>query len=220
MTNLFKCLFKMFDQEDYKNYEHKEHVEYNEIILLNEEIDKYDVTEIKNEKIIDSNIKYEKTLEFIKILSKKIENLYSINTICENPKHNDILKSFGSEKKISVSIEKYLIRIIYYINANYGEESDINSIGCNTTLISYYYMMRLSKKIPITQNNVHKILLATFHNALIFTQDENISRETLSQIFGISLKTLEELTINCLILMDFNLFVKHKIYDYLKTKYH
>ena len=69
------------------------------------------------------------------------------------------------------------------------------------------------KKIMLTEFNVHKILFCCIIIAVKFNEDKYYTNKYYSKIGGMDLKHLNEMEMELLISINFDLFIESKVYD-------
>ena len=110
---------------------------------------------------------------------------------------------FSSRNLPKISISDYLYRIMKYTKV---EES--------TLIIALIYIDRFckNKKVILTEYNVHRLLLASVVVAIKFNEDKYYKNLFYSKIGGIEVEEMNQLEIDFLIFLNFNLFVEHEVY--------
>ena len=69
------------------------------------------------------------------------------------------------------------------------------------------------KKIMLTEFNVHRILFCCIITAVKFNEDKYYTNKYYSKIGGMDLKQLNEMEMELLISINFDLFIESKVYD-------
>ena len=69
------------------------------------------------------------------------------------------------------------------------------------------------KKIMLTEFNVHRIFFCCIIIAVKFNEDKYYTNKYYSKIGGMDLKQLNEMEMELLISINFDLFIESKVYD-------
>ena len=85
----------------------------------------------------------------------------------------------------------------------------------STIIITLIYIDKIceSSNLQLTILNIHRLLLACMVVALKYNEDDYYSNEYYAKVGGISLKELNQLEYNILILLDFNVFIDDDLYE-------
>ena len=85
----------------------------------------------------------------------------------------------------------------------------------STIIITLIYIDKIceSSNLQLTMLNIHRLLLACMVVALKYNEDDYYSNEYYAKVGGISLKELNQLEYNILILLDFNVFIDDALYE-------
>ena len=158
-----------------------------------------DFEELKefNDEIINDELKG-KILFISSLFEKLIEN----NTSKFN---NSIfnLKIFETEEIPTISINKYIERIVKYTNC---EE--------NTLILSLIYLDKIClKNINLTVYNIHKFVFSSILVSIKFNEDKIYKNDYYEYIAGVSLKELNLMEDNFLQILDYQVFVKKNIFN-------
>ena len=156
--------------------------------------------EICPEDLIDQNIfSYNKN-------EKLIVNRSNINI---NNSSIVLLDIFNNDEIPNISIYNYLSRIVEYTNCE-----------DNILILSLTYLNQIIKKnINLTVFNIHKFLFASILLAIKMNEDKIFKNEYYSSIAGISLKELNLIEYNFLIILDFQIFIPENIFNYYKNEF-
>ena len=152
----------------------------------------------------------EKEKEKILIPIKSIEVISDLlNNICEENKiknevQNIKIKPFTTKNIPSMSIKDYLLRLSQYTKIN---ES--------TIILILIYIDRICKinNFHITFNNIYKLIICSMIIAIKYNEDNFYSSEIYAKLGGVTLKELNYLEFQFLILIKFSLFVEKDLFD-------
>jgi hypothetical protein len=143
-----------------------------------------------------------------------INNTFYISAISEilnkliqtNQKQNkpEMLTYFHSETIPQISLMDYLLRIQQYSN-----------IELSTLIISLIYLDRIycMNKLTLNFHNIHKLLLTSVLMSIKYNEDSLYRNDYFAEIGGVSLKELNQMEIEFLSGIQFNLFVNNDLYD-------
>ena len=138
------------------------------------------------------------------ILEKYINISKNINM--KKSKEFSLFEVFYNYEIPEISIYKYLQRIILYTN-----------IEENTLVSSLIYIDRLCiKNIPVNIYTIHKLLFSCILIALKVNEDCFYKNNYYSEISGISLKELNLLEYNLLVLLDFQTCISLEVFNEYK----
>ena len=167
--------------------------------------------EICPEDLIDQNIfSYNKNEKLIQSITFAIEKLI-VNRSNININNSSIvlLDIFNNDEIPNISIYNYLSRIVEYTNCE-----------DNILILSLTYLNQIIKKnINLTVFNIHKFLFASILLAIKMNEDKIYKNEYYSSIAGISLKELNLIEYNFLIILDFQIFIPENIFNYYKNEF-
>ena len=167
--------------------------------------------EICPEDLIDQNIfSYNKNEKLIQSITFAIEKLI-VNRSNININNSSIvlLDIFNNDEIPNISIYNYLSRIVEYTNCE-----------DNILILSLTYLNQIIKKnINLTVFNIHKFLFASILLAIKMNEDKIFKNEYYSSIAGISLKELNLIEYNFLIILDFQIFIPENIFNYYKNEF-
>ena len=160
------------------------------------EIDFEELKEFKDE-IINDELKG-KILFISSLFEKLIENNTSkLNNSIFN------LKIFENEEIPTISINKYIERIVKYTNC---EE--------NTLILSLIYLDKIClKNINLTVYNIHKFVFSSILVSIKFNEDKIYKNDYYAYIAGVSLKELNLMEDNFLQILDYQVFVNKNIFN-------
>lgn len=139
-------------------------------------------------------------------ISNYIEKLLRGKTINSNF-NTSLMNIFYSEIIPEISIIDYLKRIIYFSNC------EINSL-----ISSLIYINELIKDFPINKHYIHKLLFTCILFSIKYNEDLIYKNDFYCQIAGISLKDLNLMEYNFIVLLNFNFYINPQIYHYYKLK--
>ncbi len=159
-----------------------------DILLLNQEKEK--------EKILIP-------IKSIEIISDLLNNICEENKI-KNEVQNIKIKPFTTKNIPSMSIKDYLLRLSQYTKIN---ES--------TIILILIYLDRICKinNFHITFNNIYKLIICSMIIAIKYNEDNFYSSEIYAKLGGVTLKELNYLEFQFLILIKFSLFVEKDLFD-------
>ena len=167
--------------------------------------------EICPEDLIDQNIfSYNKNEKLIQSITFAIEKLI-VNRSNININNSSIvlLDIFNNDEIPNISIYNYLSRIVEFTNCE-----------DNILILSLTYLNQIIKKnINLTVFNIHKFLFAGILLAIKMNEDKIYKNEYYSSIAGISLKELNLIEYNFLIILDFQIFIPENIFNYYKNEF-
>ena len=160
------------------------------------EIDFEELKEFKDE-LINDELKG-KILFISSLFEKLIENNTSkLNNSIFN------LKIFENEEIPTISINKYIERILKYTNC---EE--------NTLILSLIYLDKIClKNINLTVYNIHKFVFSSILISIKFNEDKIYKNDYYAYIAGVSLKELNLMEDNFLQILDYQVFVNKNIFN-------
>ena len=115
-----------------------------------------------------------------------------------------LIQQYNSKKPPQVTINKYLMRILKYCMP---EPSTI--IMC----LIYIDKICENSNMQLTYLNIHRLILACMIMAIKFNEDDYYSNEYYAKVGGISMKEMNQLESNTLVLLDFNVFIDDVLYD-------
>lgn len=143
--------------------------------------------------ILDEIVKESETLD---LLSEAEEEKQSTTSA--------LIQDFLSKKPPQISLNKYLKRFMKYSKPE-----------PSTLIIGLVYIDKIceNSNLQLTVFNIHRLVLACLIVAIKYNEDDYYSNEYYAKVGGITLKELNILEYNILILLDFNVFVDEGIYE-------
>ena len=118
------------------------------------------------------------------------------------PQYSDILQNqrkniFNLKSQPKITISDFLNRIILY-----------SKIEISTLILSLIYLNKiLEKGLLLTEYNVHKLLCISILIAIKYNEDKISNNNYYAQIFGLSLKEMNNLENSYLNLIDYKLYI-------------
>ena len=115
-----------------------------------------------------------------------------------------LIQDFLSKKPPQISINKYLKRFMKYSKPE-----------PSTLIISLIYIDKIceNSNLQLTMFNIHRLVFACLIVAIKYNEDDYYSNEYYAKVGGITLKELNLLEYNILILLDFNVFIDDLVYE-------
>lgn len=95
-----------------------------------------------------------------------------------------------------ISLLEYIMRISKYLNL---EES--------TYILAIIYLDKFLTKVPLTENNIHKLLLTSFLIAAKMNEDIIIHNIYFAKVGGVQLATITQMESEFLEILDFQIYV-------------
>ena len=116
----------------------------------------------------------------------------------------EITNGFTVKKAPGIGIDSFIERILKYSNM---EES--------TLTISLVYIDRLceNKKIDMSLNNIHRLLITSILLAIKFNEDDYYSNTHYAKVGGISMEELNNLEDEFIDGLDWNVWVDKELFD-------
>jgi len=162
------------------------------------------ISNIKKEDKIISNSNEEiipiKTIEIISDL---------LNNICEGNKDkselvNIKIKPFMTMNIPTMPIKDYLLRLSQFTN-----------ISESTIILILIYIDRICKinNFHLNFRNIYKLIISSMIIAVKYNEDHYYSKEVYAKLGGVTMKELNYLEFQFLILIKFSLFVEKDLYD-------
>ena len=138
--------------------------------------------------------------EIVKDNEKNNENESNISDSNESA----IISVFSSNKTPQISIKKYLTRIMKYSKPE-----------TSTVIICLIYIDKIceNSSLQLSIYNIHRIILSCMILALKYNEDDYYSNKYYAKVGGISLKELNELEYNIMVLLQFNFFIDDITYE-------
>ena len=132
-----------------------------------------------------------------------------LNNICEGNKDkselvNIKIKPFMTMNIPTMSIKDYLLRLSKFANIN---ES--------TIILILIYIDRICKinNFHLNFRNIYKLIISSMIIAIKYNEDHFYSKEVYAKLGGVTMKELNYLEFQFLILIKFSLFVEKDLYD-------
>ena len=132
-----------------------------------------------------------------------------LNNICEENKDksenvNNKIAPFMTINIPSMSIKDYLLRLLNF-----------TKINDSTIIIILIYIDRICKinNFQINYRNIYKLIISSMVIAIKYNEDHYYSSEIYSKIGGISVKELNYLEFNFLVLIKFSLFIEDDLFS-------
>ena len=115
-----------------------------------------------------------------------------------------LIQDFLSKKPPQISINKYVKRFMKYSKPE-----------PSTLIISLIYIDKIceNSNLQLTMFNIHRLVFACLIVAIKYNEDDYYSNEYYAKVGGITLKELNLLEYNILILLDFNVFIDDLVYE-------
>jgi hypothetical protein len=138
--------------------------------------------------------------EIVKDNEKNVENESNKSDSNESA----IISVFTSNKTPQISIKKYLTRIMKYSKPE-----------TSTVIICLIYIDKIceNSSLQLSIYNIHRIILSCMILALKYNEDDYYSNKYYAKVGGISLKELNELEYNIMVLLQFNFFIDDITYE-------
>ena len=138
------------------------------------------------------------------ILEEIIQESESQDIPSDQPQEiKECINKFTIKKVPSITINKYLRRIVKYANP---EQS--------TLIMVLIYIDKIcdNSNVQLTANNIHRLILASIVLSIKNNEDDYYSNEYYAKVGGISLDELNSLEYAMIILLDFNVYIDEEIY--------
>jgi hypothetical protein len=142
--------------------------------------------------------------ELLEEIIKESESITADSLHSNELAQSELVAIFNSRKVPSITINKYLMRIVKYSHPAYA--------SIITTLI-YIDKLCESSNLILTRMNIHRLLLSCFVISIKFNEDDYYSNEYYAKVGGVSLCELNKLEETILSLLDFSLFIDDELYD-------
>ena len=138
------------------------------------------------------------------ILEEIIQETETQNIQLElSPEIKELTDKFISKKTPSITINKYLRRIVKYAKPE-----------PSTLIMVLIFIDRVceSSNLQLSSINIHRLILASTVLSLKNNEDDYYSNEYYAKVGGISLDELNYLEYSMLMLLDFNMFIDEETY--------
>ena len=179
--------------------------------FMNESFDSSTSTGSDNEHEEFNTCCQHKQVNLIEIIST-ILNIIIEDTHANNEYSSIISKQshsvFSMKMKPSISVIDFIKRLVNYSNVE------------NSTLIMavIYLDKILSKKLFLTEYNVHLLFSVCLLEAIKMNEDKIYLNSVYAKIFGISLRKLNQIEYEFLGIMKFNLHIDEKEFETINTQ--
>ena len=142
----------------------------------------------------------------VNVVSDILDEIVSENTTQEpfdasipiDEETKSLISQFNSKKPPQITINKYLMRILKYCMSE-----------PSTMILCLIYIDKIceNSNMQLTYLNIHRLILACMILAIKFNEDDYYSNEYYAKVGGISMKEMNQLESNSLLLLDFNVFI-------------
>lgn len=106
---------------------------------------------------------------------------------------------FYGVKQPKISLDKYICRLVRYLNSYYDHEPGLDSTGIKSVIVAALYIDRIRDMNPdfvLNSMNVHRLLLAAVVVANKIMEDDHPSNEFMAGVGGVELKELNALEVS------------------------
>ena len=132
-----------------------------------------------------------------------------LTDICEESSkdkdtNNKLIKPFLSKKIPSISIEKYLERLISH-----------TKMEISTLILILIYIDKICKnnKFRLNYFNIHKLIVTSMLVSIKYNEDDYFSNSFYAKVGGVSITELNHLEYEFLSLIDFELYVDEDLFS-------
>ena len=132
-----------------------------------------------------------------------------LTDICEESSkdkdtNNKLIKPFLSKKIPSISIEKYLVRLVSH-----------SKMEISTLILILIYIDKICKNNKFRLNffNIHKFIVTSMLVSIKYNEDDFFSNSFYAKVGGVSITELNYLEYEFLSLIDFDLYVDDDLYS-------
>ena len=132
-----------------------------------------------------------------------------LTDICEESSkdkdtNNKLIKPFLSKKIPSISIEKYLVRLVSH-----------SKMEISTLILILIYIDKICKNNKFRLNffNIHKFIVTSMLVSIKYNEDDFFSNSFYAKVGGVSIRELNNLEYEFLSLIDFDLYVDDDLYS-------
>ena len=132
-----------------------------------------------------------------------------LTDICEESSkdkdtNNKLIKPFISKKIPSISIEKYLERLISH-----------TKMEISTLILILIYIDKICKnnKFRLNYFNIHKLIVTSMLISIKYNEDDFFSNSFYAKVGGVSITELNHLEYEFLSLIDFELYVDEDLFS-------
>ena len=118
--------------------------------------------------------------------------------------NNKLIKPFLSKKIPSISIEKYLVRLVSH-----------SKMEISTLILILIYIDKICKNNKFRLNffNIHKFIVTSMLVSIKYNEDDFFSNSFYAKVGGVSITELNHLEYEFLSLIDFDLYVDDDLYS-------
>ena len=143
--------------------------------------------------ILDEIVKESASLDLLSFAEEENHSMTSV-----------LIQDFLSKKPPQISLNKYLKRFMKYSKPE-----------PSTLIISLIYIDKIceNSNLQLTIYNIHRLVFACLIVAIKYNEDDYYSNEYYAKVGGITLKELNILEYNILILLNFDVFIDEGIYE-------
>jgi hypothetical protein len=148
----------------------------------------------------------------VNVVSDILDEIVSENTSQEpfdtslpiDDETKSLISQYNSKKPPQITINKYLMRILKYCMPE-----------PSTMILCLIYIDKIceNSNMQLTYLNIHRLILACMIIAIKFNEDDYYSNEYYAKVGGISMKEMNQLESNSLVLLDFNVFIDDILFD-------
>ena len=132
-----------------------------------------------------------------------------LTDICEESSkdkdtNNKLIKPFLSKKIPSISIEKYLVRLVSH-----------SKMEISTLILILIYIDKICKnnKFRLNYFNIHKLIVTSMLISIKYNEDDFFSNSFYAKVGGVSIRELNHLEYEFLSLIDFDLYVDEDLFS-------
>ena len=132
-----------------------------------------------------------------------------LTDICEESSkdkdtNNKLIKPFLSKKIPSISIEKYLVRLVSH-----------SKMEISTLILILIYIDKICKnnKFRLNYFNIHKLIVTSMLVSIKYNEDDYFSNSFYAKVGGVSITELNHLEYEFLSLIDFELYVDEDLFS-------
>ena len=132
-----------------------------------------------------------------------------LTDICEESSkdkdtNNKLIKPFISKKIPSISIEKYLVRLVSH-----------SKMEISTLILILIYIDKICKnnKFRLNYFNIHKLIVTSMLVSIKYNEDDYFSNSFYAKVGGVSITELNHLEYEFLSLIDFELYVDEDLFS-------
>lgn len=125
------------------------------------------------------------------------------NNYPQTPPNPVLSSNFAGAKKPKIPLDRYLTRIVRYLNTFHEQHPSADSVGTRCLVIATHLIDRLRMKFSdplvgpctfqLNQMNVHRLFLVACLLAVKITEDDHPTNDYMANVGGIELKELDTL---------------------------